>query len=217
MLNYCNNYKLQHNWWRGRTYKIAILGHVEAFSPESDSITMHLKRIDLFIIANKVEEYRKSAVSLSFVGKNVYATLRAFYAPQKKSNWRKHSLPTTSQGPSSLPNNITFISAVNIHQNLSLRSWRDYLPNVNCSEHQDHGTELLDFKMKESATAAKLTSHRVTTPKHSIVCYRFGGSHLANHCCFIKTVCHACGKKGHIASSLKGTTAKILDSQPRFF
>ena len=35
-------------------YKMAILGHVEAFSPESDSITMYLERIDLFIIANKV-------------------------------------------------------------------------------------------------------------------------------------------------------------------
>ena len=40
-----------------------------------------------------------------------------------------------------------FISAVNIHLSFNLlRSWRDYLPNVNCSEHRDHGTELLDFK-----------------------------------------------------------------------
>ena len=51
----------------------AILGHVEPFSPESDSITMYIERIDLFITANKVEEDRKSAVLLSFVGKNVYA------------------------------------------------------------------------------------------------------------------------------------------------
>ena len=49
---------------------------------------MHLERIDLFIIANKVEEYRKSAVLLKFVGKNVYATLRDLLSPptlQRKS------------------------------------------------------------------------------------------------------------------------------------
>ena len=53
----------------------------EAFSPESDSITMYLERIVLFIIANKVEEDRKLAVLLSFVGKNVYTTLRDLLSP----------------------------------------------------------------------------------------------------------------------------------------
>ena len=52
------------------------------------------------------------------------------------------------------------------------------------------------------ATAPKVTSHWVTTPKHPIVCYRCGGSHLANHCRFIKAECRACGKKGHIATKV---------------
>ena len=57
------------------THEMATLGHVKAFLPESNSITMYLERIDLLITANKVEEDRKSAVLLCFIGKNVYATL----------------------------------------------------------------------------------------------------------------------------------------------
>ena len=40
--------------------------------------------------------------------------------------------------------------------------------------------KLLDFKMKESVTAAKLTLYMVTSPKHPIVCYRCGSSELAS-------------------------------------
>ena len=44
------------------TYEMATLGHVKAFLPESNSITMYLERIDLLITTSKVEEDRKSAV-----------------------------------------------------------------------------------------------------------------------------------------------------------
>ena len=49
------------------TYKMVTLGHVKAFLPESNSITMYLERIDLLITSNKVEEDRKSAVLLCSV------------------------------------------------------------------------------------------------------------------------------------------------------
>ena len=68
MLNYCNKISttsyniIGDKEEKDYTYKMAILGHVEAFSPESESITVYLERIDLFIITNKIEEDRKSAV-----------------------------------------------------------------------------------------------------------------------------------------------------------
>ena len=55
---------------------MATLGYVKASLPESNSITMYLKRIDLLITTNEVEEDRKSAVLLCFIGKSVYAALR---------------------------------------------------------------------------------------------------------------------------------------------
>ena len=52
--------------------------------------------------------------------------------------------------------------------------------------------------MTESVTATKLTLYMVTTPKYPIVCYRCGGSELANHCRFIEAEYCACWKKGHM-------------------
>ena len=68
--------------------------------------------------------------------------------------------------------------------------------------------KLLDLK-NECATTAKVTSHMVKTPNHPIVCYRCGGSHLANHCCFIEAMCHVhVWKKRHIAKVCHSKTTK---------
>ena len=60
---------------------MATLGHVEAFSPESDSITMYLERIDLFITANKVDKDMKLTGLAEFRWKNVSATLQDLLSP----------------------------------------------------------------------------------------------------------------------------------------
>ena len=103
---------------------MATLGHVKAFLPESNCITMYLERIDLLITTNKVEKDRKSAVLLSFVGKNVYATQRDLLTlamPQNKlfNELKEAFIANYEPKPTIIAKRFTFISPINIYQNLS--------------------------------------------------------------------------------------------------
>nr|XP_055046280.1 LOW QUALITY PROTEIN: uncharacterized protein K02A2.6-like [Misgurnus anguillicaudatus] len=47
----------------------------------------------------------------------------------------------------------------------------------------------------------------------TVECYRCGGAHYANVCKFKETVCHNCGKKGHLAKKCRGNKVKTNPSK----
>ncbi len=52
-----------------------------------------------------------------------------------------------------------------------------------------------------------------TVKVKTVECYRCGGAHYANACKFKETVCHICGKKGHLAKKLRGTKSKLKNTK----
>ncbi len=58
-----------------------IVGKLEEFTPETDSIASYVKRAQLFFEANNVADEKKVAVFLSAIGSKTYALLRNLLAP----------------------------------------------------------------------------------------------------------------------------------------
>ncbi len=52
-----------------------------------------------------------------------------------------------------------------------------------------------------------------TVKVKTVECYRCGGAHYANACKFKETVCHICGKKGHLAKKLRGRKSKLKNTK----
>ena len=55
---------------------MATIGTVGEFSPEMESIILYLEHVEVFFVANQVEDDRKASVSLSLLGFKVYGVLR---------------------------------------------------------------------------------------------------------------------------------------------
>ena len=60
--------------------------HIEQFNPESDDWEAYRERLDLYFIANGVEEEKKVAVLLTVAGPKTYALVRSLVAPDKPSD-----------------------------------------------------------------------------------------------------------------------------------
>ena len=56
-------------------------GTVGAFEPDSEKVSNYLERVDLFLLANGVEDDRKVATLLSLIGPRAYAVLAGLLAP----------------------------------------------------------------------------------------------------------------------------------------
>ena len=62
---------------------MTTLGRIDEFNPEAETITAYLERVELFFVANKVEDDRKASVLLTLVGGTVYGVLRNLLSPNK--------------------------------------------------------------------------------------------------------------------------------------
>ena len=62
---------------------MTTLGHIDDFDPVVESISTHLEGVQLFSVANNMEDARKSAVLLSLLGGKVYGTLRNLLSPDQ--------------------------------------------------------------------------------------------------------------------------------------
>ena len=60
--------------------EMAMVGTLQEFCPETESITANLECVELFMKANKVEDEREVAVLLSVVGSKTYNLLRSFHS-----------------------------------------------------------------------------------------------------------------------------------------
>ena len=58
-------------------------GKLEEFSPQKETITNYLERVEIFFLANAVADEKKVPVFLSVVGGNIYTLLRSLLAPAK--------------------------------------------------------------------------------------------------------------------------------------
>ena len=61
--------------------EMAMVGTLQEFCPETESITANLECVELFMKANKVEDEREVAVLLSVVGSKTYNLLRSLLSP----------------------------------------------------------------------------------------------------------------------------------------
>ena len=62
---------------------MASFGRLEEFSPEKETISNYLERVEIFFLANSIADGKKVAVFLSVVGGNIYALLRNLLSPAK--------------------------------------------------------------------------------------------------------------------------------------
>ena len=62
---------------------MSSFGKLEEFSPQKETITNYLERVEIFFLANAVADEKKVPVFLSVVGGNIYAPLRSLLAPAK--------------------------------------------------------------------------------------------------------------------------------------
>ena len=58
-----------------------VLGQLDAFNPESDSVTVYIERVHLFFTANNIPDKKTVPVFLSTSGWKSYEHLRNFIAP----------------------------------------------------------------------------------------------------------------------------------------
>ena len=76
---------------------MATVGRIEEFNPEKERISTYLERVDLFFVANKVEEVKQVATLLSVIGGKTYALLSDLLAPDKPASKTLKQLKRTLQ------------------------------------------------------------------------------------------------------------------------
>ena len=62
---------------------MASFGRIEEFSPEKETISNYLERVEIFFQTNAIADEKKVPVFLSIVGGNIYALLRSLLSPTK--------------------------------------------------------------------------------------------------------------------------------------
>ena len=62
---------------------MASFGRLEEFSPEKETISNYLERVEIFFLANSIANEKKVAVFLSVAGGNSYALFRNLLSPAK--------------------------------------------------------------------------------------------------------------------------------------
>ena len=63
--------------------RMTTLDRIDDFDPVVESVSTYLERVQLFFVANNVEDARKSAVLLNLLGGKVYGTLRNILSPEQ--------------------------------------------------------------------------------------------------------------------------------------
>ena len=62
------------------------IGRIQEFDAETESITAYLEHVQLFMMANAVDDDKKVAVFLSVIGSKTYSLLRNLLEPEKPSS-----------------------------------------------------------------------------------------------------------------------------------
>ena len=62
---------------------MATFGRIEEFSPEKETISNYLERVEIFFQANTIADEKKVPVFLSIARGNIYALLHSLLSPTK--------------------------------------------------------------------------------------------------------------------------------------
>ena len=66
---------------------MATIGQLSVFQPDSERIGMYLERVELFLMANKIENDKlKVATLLSVIGGKTYERLSSVLSPEKPNS-----------------------------------------------------------------------------------------------------------------------------------
>ena len=76
---------------------MATVGRIEEFNPEKERISAYLERVELFFVANDVEDGKQVATLLSMIGSKTYALLSDLLAPEKPASKSLKQLKKTLQ------------------------------------------------------------------------------------------------------------------------
>ena len=76
---------------------MATVGCIEEFNPEKERISVYLERVELFFVANDVEDRKQVATLLSVIGSRTYALLSDLLAPDKPASKTFKQLTKTLQ------------------------------------------------------------------------------------------------------------------------
>ena len=76
---------------------MATVGRIEEFNPEKERISVYLERVELFFVANDVEDGKQVATLLSMIGSKTYALLSDLLAPEKPASKSLKQLKKTLQ------------------------------------------------------------------------------------------------------------------------
>ncbi len=68
-----------------------VLGNIQEFDPQVETITTYLERLELYFDANTVAAEKVSAL-LYGIGPKVYGVLRSLLAPTRPLVWRRRPL-----------------------------------------------------------------------------------------------------------------------------
>ena len=68
--------------------RMACLGRVNEFIPEKETISAYLERVDMFFLANDINEDKKVPVLLSVLGATLLRNLVTPDAPKDKGGFR---------------------------------------------------------------------------------------------------------------------------------
>ena len=60
---------------------MATIGSIQEFDVETESVSAYLERVQLFMVANAINDDKKVAVLLSVIGSKAYGILRNLLAP----------------------------------------------------------------------------------------------------------------------------------------
>ena len=62
---------------------MTTIGQIQEFDPEKEKVTAYLERVQMFLVANSIQEDKKVPVLLSVIGGKTYALLSSLLAPDK--------------------------------------------------------------------------------------------------------------------------------------
>ena len=71
---------------------MAIFGQLQAFNPDTDSVTAYIERVHLFFAANEIPDKKTVAVFLSTIGGKTYELLRNLVSPKPPESLRLSEL-----------------------------------------------------------------------------------------------------------------------------
>ena len=77
--------------------RMATVGHIEEFNPEKERTSAYVERVELFFVANNVEDGKQIATLLSLIGSKTYALLSDLLAPDKPVSKSLKQLKKTLQ------------------------------------------------------------------------------------------------------------------------